>query len=66
VNELEKRCIIEVFRGRYTRESKNEKGQILGELCEQLCVSRRYVLRLLRNKEVGRTKTTRKRRKDKK
>lgn len=61
MNELEKRCIVGVFRGRYSRGSKKEKGRILEELCERLTVSRRHARRLLTKKDVGRPRKPRKR-----
>lgn len=47
MNELEKRCIIEVFRTKYQRAGKRVKGEILSEVMRRLGVGRRQARRLL-------------------
>jgi len=53
MNELEKRCIIEFLRNRYSRGRKSDRGTILDEACERLGVGRRQAKRLLGRKEPG-------------
>lgn len=51
---MEKRCIIEVLGLRYRRARKKAKGRVLDELCERLGVTRKWGIRLLSRREVGR------------
>lgn len=50
----EKRCYLEVFRSRYRRAGKKEKGRILDELCERFQVSRKWGIQLLGSRGPGR------------
>jgi hypothetical protein len=54
MNQLEKRCLIEVLKSRYRRARKKEKGEIITELSERIGVGRKQSQRLLSNHDVGR------------
>jgi hypothetical protein len=50
----ERRCYLEVFRNRYRRARKKDKGAILDDLCGRFEVSRKWGIQLLTSREVGR------------
>lgn len=50
----EKRCYLEVFRARYRRARKRDKGRILDELCKRLGATRKWGIRLLASRGAGR------------
>jgi len=54
MNQLEKRCLIEVLKSRYRRARKKEKGEIITKLSERIGVGRKQSQRLLSNHDVGR------------
>lgn len=47
MNHLEKRCHVEVLKGRYGRARKREKGEIITELSGRIGVGRKQSQRLL-------------------
>lgn len=53
-SELEKRYILGVLKERHRRAGRHQKGEIIGEVCQQFGVCRKHAIRLLGAREPGR------------